>query len=251
MRIEFLGTGGWYTTETRRTACIMLPELGIVFDAGSGFFRVKERLATPELHVFFSHYHEDHVGGIIGMLDVVRDKKFETLHVYGRAVKREIPKRFDHPWFPLALEAHPFETVFHDWQSPRTGWRVGPAVTSAERFPHTSPGGVLGYVLEYQRKKIVYLTDTTVAESARSFVGGADLFICECNFPNGHDELAQKTGHAWPAIIAKLAKDAGVKKLALTHIAPSYDDPKRLRQEAEEIFGSTVLVAEDGLTLEL
>ena len=35
MRVEFLGTSGFHPTESRHTACVVLPEIGIAFDAGT------------------------------------------------------------------------------------------------------------------------------------------------------------------------------------------------------------------------
>ena len=43
MKILLLGTAGYHPSETRHTACVMLPEAGIVLDAGTGFFRVREQ----------------------------------------------------------------------------------------------------------------------------------------------------------------------------------------------------------------
>ena len=62
MRLLFLGTGGYHPNERRHTAGLMLPELGVVFDAGSSFFRVQSRLQTKELDVFLTHAHLDHTG---------------------------------------------------------------------------------------------------------------------------------------------------------------------------------------------
>ena len=42
MRLVLLGTTGYHANDRRQTACLMLPEVGVVFDAGSGFYRVSE-----------------------------------------------------------------------------------------------------------------------------------------------------------------------------------------------------------------
>ena len=49
MKLLRLGTAGYHPNERRQTACFMLPEEGIVLDAGTGFFRVRQHLATPTL----------------------------------------------------------------------------------------------------------------------------------------------------------------------------------------------------------
>ena len=51
MRGVILGTGGYYPNERRHTTCVMLPEIGVVFDAGTSFFRVPDLLQTDEVHI--------------------------------------------------------------------------------------------------------------------------------------------------------------------------------------------------------
>ena len=57
----------------------MLPEIGVVFDAGTGFFRVRDLIQTNALDVFMSHVHLDHSIGLTFMLDVLFGKKVERV----------------------------------------------------------------------------------------------------------------------------------------------------------------------------
>ena len=54
MRVVLLGTGGYHPNERRETACIMFPELGLIFDAGTSFYRVPDYLETEEVSDYFS-----------------------------------------------------------------------------------------------------------------------------------------------------------------------------------------------------
>ncbi|HEV3339677.1 MAG TPA: ribonuclease Z, partial [Pirellulales bacterium] len=78
MQLAVLGTAGYHPNESRQTACFMLPEVGVVLDAGTGFFRVGRHLATDELDIFLTHTHLDHVFGLTFLFDVL----------YGRTMKR-------------------------------------------------------------------------------------------------------------------------------------------------------------------
>ncbi len=40
MRLQFLGTGEFQSNERRHTDSLLLPEIGVALNAGSGFFRV-------------------------------------------------------------------------------------------------------------------------------------------------------------------------------------------------------------------
>ena len=60
MKLLLLGTSGYHPCERRHTACLMLPEVGIVLDAGTGFFRVRDLLATQhELDRVIVGFHHD------------------------------------------------------------------------------------------------------------------------------------------------------------------------------------------------
>ena len=103
MRLTFLGTGGYHPNERRHTACLFLPEHGLVFDAGTAFFRVQERLETDTLDVFLTHPHLDHVCGLTFFLvpvlrgDVSRVRVFGTQETLA-AVRQHI---FAEPIFPV------------------------------------------------------------------------------------------------------------------------------------------------------
>src|SRR3954451_22666975 len=71
MKLILLGTGGYFPTSRRHTACLMLPEVGVVLDAGSGMCRIGEHLQTEQLDVFLSHAHLDHVSGLTYLVNLV------------------------------------------------------------------------------------------------------------------------------------------------------------------------------------
>ena len=49
MRLVVLGTAGYHPNDWRHTLCMMIPELGIMLDAGTGAYRAVRHLQTPEL----------------------------------------------------------------------------------------------------------------------------------------------------------------------------------------------------------
>jgi|HigsolmetaAR204D_1030405.scaffolds.fasta_scaffold09585_2 ribonuclease Z len=103
-------------------------------------------------------------------------------------------------------------------------------------------------------RKIVFSGDTEPCDSVRELARGADLLVHEATYAQKDKELAERSGHstAWEA--AMLAREAGVKKLCLTHFSPRYENGEGmftladLLAEAQEVFPQTVL-AEDFLEL--
>src|SRR5687768_18228296 len=87
MKLLLLGTAGYHPSETRHTACLMLPEAGIVLDAGTGFFRVRKHLQTPTLDILLTHTHLDHVAGLTFLLSTTFEKPLERTTVHGAAEK--------------------------------------------------------------------------------------------------------------------------------------------------------------------
>lgn len=99
-------------------------------------------------------------------------------------------------------------------------------------------------------RRIVYCLDSRPCEGGQKLAKNADCLIHEATFSACLGEEAHDWGHSTTIDAAKLALEAGVKKLILTHISQRYDQAKDLLEEAREIFPSTYL-AEDLKVFEL
>jgi ribonuclease Z len=88
-------------------------------------------------------------------------------------------------------------------------------------------------------RTIVYPGDTAPSEVVRALAEGADVLVHEASFGDDEVERASDTDHTTARQAAELARDAGVRLLALTHISPRYFGPELLR-EAREVFPNTV-----------
>ena len=77
-------------------------------------------------------------------------------------------------------------------------------------------------------------------ESTRLAAYAADLLIHEATFAEEEHDRAAETGHSTAAQAAKVARDAEVSMLALTHFSTRYP-VALLREEAQAVFPRTVL----------
>ena len=135
------------------------------------------------------------------------------------------------PEGPLWGRLHKGETVTLD-----DGRTVGPAdLVGAPRRGRT----------------VVYSGDTRPHLALLHAARGADLLIHEATFGGDEAERAIETGHSTAAEAARVALEAGVRQLVLTHISPRYTrDAPELLAEARAVFPETV-IARDGLTVEV
>jgi ribonuclease BN (tRNA processing enzyme) len=216
----------------------MLPDLGIVFDAGTAFFRVASRIKTPDLHIFLSHAHLDHVVGLTYILSAPATGTLRRAHVHAteRTLAAVREHLFAEPIFPL-MPAYEFHPLTSRVEVP------GDGVLTHVALSH--PGGTTGFRIDWPDRSLAFITDTTVDGTYTDFVRGADLLVHECYFPDAQAEWAKKTGHSHTTPVAELAREAGVGQLVLMHIDPRRTDadPIDLRK-AQAIFPRTEL-AED------
>jgi ribonuclease Z len=93
------------------------------------------------------------------------------------------------------------------------------------------------------REKLVVVGDTETTGGLAEHVRDADLMVIEATFLERDAAMALDYGHLTAARAAKLAADAGVRRLVLTHISGRYPDEEILA-EAEKIFPNSRVAAD-------
>jgi len=245
MKLILLGTTGYHPNERRHTPCLLIPECGVMLDAGTATFRAGRYLKTPQLDVFLTHAHLDHVVGLTYLFSVLREHPLEAVRVHGEAEKLQAVREhlFAEALFPVLPPCQFVPLAAH---VPLPG---GGRLT---HFPLAHHGGSVGYRLDWPGHSLAYVTDTTAAPDAGYLekIRGVRLLVHECYFPDAMAEWAQKTGHSHTTPVAELARAAGVGRLVLVHLDPCAAEPDPIGLDvARAIFPNTDL-GEDLMELE-
>jgi ribonuclease Z len=104
-------------------------------------------------------------------------------------------------------------------------------------------------------RTFVYCTDTIYCRSSVELARDADVLIHEATYAVCDEELAHRSLHSTTEMAARVALEAGVKQLLITHFSPRYApgnavEPEELLREARATFPNT-LMARDFFTYEI
>jgi ribonuclease Z len=88
--------------------------------------------------------------------------------------------------------------------------------------------------------------DTRDGDGAREAAAAADLLVIEATFLEEHRDLAEEVGHLTAAQAASIARDAGARRVVLTHLSQRYPSAEGHLAEARAVAPDLDLtVAED------
>lgn len=247
VKIIFLGTNGWYSTDTGNTPCVLIDsdEYYIVFDAGDGISKLDNYITSSKpIYLFLSHFHLEH---IFGFHIFAKFKFAQGINIYGqKGTKKILSQLVQHP-FTISLDGLPFRTKVNELPE---GTHKVPFPVTCKFLLHSDP--CLGYRVSIDGKTIVYCTDTGICDNGLVLSRNADILIHECASKPGH--YSEKWPHTNPRETAELAVKANVKQLVLFHFDPTLygttEDRKQAEKEARKIFKNTV-AAIDGMSLTL
>ena len=94
-------------------------------------------------------------------------------------------------------------------------------------------------------QRFAFVMDTRVCPNVAALAEGADLLVIESTFLAEDEALARRYGHLTARQAARVAADAGVRRLVLTHFSQRYADPRRFEDEAGAEFDGDLVVAAD------
>jgi ribonuclease Z len=96
-------------------------------------------------------------------------------------------------------------------------------------------------------QRFAFVMDTGVCDNAVALADGVDLLAVEATYLEEHSALAEQNLHLTAVQAGRIAKEAGVRTLLLTHFSERYTpaDDERFRDEAATVFGGEIVLAVD------
>lgn len=265
MQVILLGTGYPRPDPERAgpsTAVVVGKKLFVV-DAGRG---VVLRLAATEFPlralraVFLTHLHSDHTAGLP---DLFTSSwifgRYEPLELYGPAgteelgvalekyfaadirIRRDLTEK--HPGAGATINAHIVTegVVYEDEEVRVTAFAVD----------HRPVEPAFGYRFDAGGKSVVISGDTRPSSNLVRHAKGADILVHEAYLPEHFDRVDSpevaarlKRYHTSAEEVGRVAQQAGVKLLVLTHLIPG-DAEETFRERAARHFSGKIIVGRD------
>ena len=242
MRVIFLGTNGWYDTQTGNTLSILIETESqyIVLDAGNGIYKLDRYINDSKpIYLFLSHFHLDH---IIGLHALDKFEFIQGLKIFGGSGTRNILGTIINSPFTIPLHQLNYRTEVYELPEDQ---RVLPFEVTALLLKHSS--GCLGFRFELEDRVLSYCADTGYCDNAVRLARDADLLITECALKTGQSD--ESWPHLNPQVAAKIACEGNAKRLALVHfdagIYTTLEERKQAEEEARGIFSNTFATVDD------
>lgn len=89
-----------------------------------------------------------------------------------------------------------------------------------------------------------FVMDTRRCEGALELAAGVDLLVCESTFLEAEADRAEETGHLTARQAAEIAREAGARRLVLTHFSSRYPDEQAFLAEARPVHPDVVAARE-------
>ena len=278
-RLVLLGTAGGPTPKRSRAApaqALVLGEDVYLVDCGNGVGRQMALAGLPVTalrHVFITHHHSDHVADLVTLPLLAWASGLDhPIALHGppplrrsvadglRAVAFDVATRAkDEGYRPLADLLQP-----HEFSGDGVVHRDGRVTVRAARVTHPPIAEAYAYRFDAAGWSVVFSGDTAPSPALVRLARGADVLVHEILLRDA-GEIARWQGraagdplvqhivnsHTGISDVGRIAQEAGVRKLVLTHYVPGDDtvDREAVLAAIRKSFGGEVVFGEDLLVI--
>jgi ribonuclease Z len=293
LKLFLIGSGGPFNNETRVASCIAVIAAGEFFlvDIGPGTYRIVDLMRLPIPHlskILLTHFHSDHIGdlGEANMMSWASGRT-KALEIFGPEGVETVVNGFI-----MAYKLDTGYRIAHhgkDTMIPEVGTPISKIIKFTDPngrvlcfekedlkvyaflVDHSPVKPAVGYRIEYKGNFVVITGDTKKTDNLAEHCKDTDILFCEAisfemlnNMIEGlkRNKLTRQAKilediqnyHMEPVVAAKVAKEAGVKKLVYIHITPPLTN--RTTEElylkgVSEIFNGEIILGKDRMKFKL
>jgi ribonuclease BN (tRNA processing enzyme) len=219
----------------------------LLLDLGSGTVaRLQEHIDLFDVHgVLISHSHPDHVTDLytylLARLFSPERPPMIPLFLAPKVLDRFSPLLADDSGDMKVAEAFDLHEI-----DLRAEVEVGPFRITTAPMTHSVP--TVGMRVEADGVAMTYSADTGPTDELDRLAAGSGVLVAEASWQE--DGIDRPPIHMTARQAGETAGRAGASTVMLTHIRP-YLDRDRSEQEASGAFDGDVVVAREGLTMEV
>jgi len=238
-----------------------------ILDCGTGLRMLGSRWgsghgsATPEAHIFVTHYHWDHIQGLPFFAPLYDEKNqfqfysFRSKFLGRDSLRQVLETQMALPYFPVDFSAMNAQRKFREVEGGES-FAVGENRVVTRWLNH--PQGCLGFRIETPAGTVAYATDNepgdpVLDKSLRELAADADIFINDAQFTPAQLAGNRKGwGHSSWREGVNVAREVNAKTLVLFHHDPDSTDRviDEILQQGREEFDS-VFAASEGMVITL
>jgi phosphoribosyl 1,2-cyclic phosphodiesterase len=204
----------------------------VLVDAGTGLTELGKRWGdrAPRALLLQSHMHWDHIQGFpfyAPLFDPAMALSLWAVPREGQGLRAVLDAQMRRPTFPIGLDILPSRLDFLDI-APCGDARIGGLRLRWQEVCH--PSGSTAWRLDYEGASVVITGDVEAQGGSHdalvSLARGADLLIMDAQYFPEEYLTRRGFGHSTPLDAARVAAEARVGRLLLTHHDPNHDDAR-------------------------